>query len=351
MENKLKILYINNRPEPDGCAMYRNIIPAEGLQSLGWDPHFLPIPENDPFDYDIVVFSRIYQLSGIKPIVEMLRKKSKAKIVYDTDDLIDHIAPDNPFQSEINKKELVGSYLYFLDNADLVTVTTDYLKQEIAKRRSGAIAVVPNAVREIKIRDRREPRVRVLYSGSDTHFPDLNIFLDVFLDLQKKYDIELVTQSIGKNKYFEQNYAHLPMVMKPYNECMEKIKKVKHYQFVKNVHCFEYVDMLRSIDATIGVCPLHDDKFTRCKSAIKYYDWAAIGTVTLAQKCVAYEDCNFTARSYSDWKNKLECLITDIPLRNSILKSQIKYVIENRYIDVVRYQWDQVYRDLLAGKI
>lgn len=342
-----KILYILDTPEPNGCSLVRNIIPAEGLQTLGWEPHFLPIDPKKSFDFDIVCFSRMYQLSGIKPVFKMIREKCNAKIVYDTDDLIDHIASDNPFQAEYGKKDLIGAYHYFLDTADLVTVTTDYLKQEIAKRRKGPISVIPNAIRQFNIREGGEKKVRILYTGSDTHFPDLNLLLDVILDLQKKYDFEFITQGIGIKDIFENNYGHLPNVMRSYNECKEKLAKVKNYIYYPNVKAFEYHDNLTKMNITIGVCPLHDDKFTRCKSAIKYYDYVASGAVVLAQNCIVYQDCNYTAKRFADWRIKLERLITDKPFREEILEWQTNYVTSKRSIDLVKYIWDEEFRKIL----
>lgn len=342
-----KILYIDNMPEPNGCTLYRNIIPAEGLETLGWQINFLPI-RPDRFDFDIVNFSRMYQLTGIKKIIEMLKEKSDVKITFDTDDLIDHIAPDNPFQSEYNKKELIGGYHYLIDNADLVTVTTEYLKNEVAKRRNKPIVVVPNSVREFTMRDGKEKKVRICYTGSSSHYLDFNFFLDIILELQKKYDFEFISQGMGIDEQFEKAYKYFPAVMKPYFECKEKLLKVKNYKRQENVHCFEYQETLRKMDVTIGVCPLHDDKFTKCKSAIKYYDWASVGTVTLAQDCVVYQDCNYTAKKYSEWKNKLERLIIDAPFRNEVLVGQMNYVYNKRCIDQVKYKWDEVFSELLV---
>lgn len=343
-----KILWINDNPKPNGCTFYRNMIPAEGLQSLGWEPHFLPIDESKPFDFDIVVFSRMYQYSGIKPVVEMIRAKSKAKIVYDTDDLIDHISPDNPFAAELNKKDLLDSYHYFIREADLVTVTTDYLKKEVAKKSTQKIVVIPNSIREFKLRKGGEKIPRICYTGSTTHFPDYDFALDVILDLQKKYEFEFVTLGLGQDDIFEKNYKDEPLIMKPYLSCMAKIKKIKRYKLHKPVDIFEYQNKLRDMNITIGLCPLHDDKFTRCKSAVKYYDFASVGTVTLATKGVVYEDCNYTAKyRFADWRNKLEMLLSDEHIRTSILRSQMKYVAGQRSIDKVRYEWDMAFSNVL----
>jgi hypothetical protein len=332
------ILFIDNTPEPNGCTLYRNLIPADGLKSLGWEVHFLPVAN---FDFDVVVFSRMYNVETIKPIVERIRKETRAKIVYEADDLIDHIAPDNPFSATFTK-EFTNSFQYFLREADMVTTTTGYLRDEMAKKTTKRIEVVPNSVREFKIREGAEKMPRICYTGSDTHFPDLDFVLDVILELQKTYDFEFVTQSIGPNEHFERTYWEYPEIMKPYISCVKKLAQIKNYKFVGNCHPFAYQDTLREMDVTIGLCPLHDDKFTRSKSAVKFYDWASVGTVTLASRCGVYEDCNFTAKNrFADWKVKLEALLTDEKLRASVLASQMQYVLEHRYIDVVRHLWDR----------
>jgi hypothetical protein len=84
----------------------------------------------------------------------------------------------------------------------------------------------------------------------------------------------------------------------------------------------------------IGLCPLQDTEFNKAKSAIKFYEYAAVGAVTLASDVGPYVDeVNYRAKNTKkDWIKKLEKLIVDKEFREKLRQQQYDYVYKNRNI-------------------
>lgn len=339
----IKIL-VNNMLTPDtldGCMVYRNVIPFDALSAMGYEIAYLPIKK---FDYHIGWFNRGYG-KGIEKVVDLYREGG-AKIIYECDDLLDAVTSDNPFRMG-DYEPIAKSFRYLIRNADLITTTTHPLRDEIRKRTDKPVVVLPNSIRETIPRKRKGKRLRIGYGGGLSHYKDLDFLLDVILDLQKDFEFDFVTIGVGKNPDLK-SYKENDSVYKHIESVFAKLDSVKNYQHVPPVPAWMYQLRLSEADLDIGVCPLQDNRFTRCKSAIKYYEYASVGTVTLAQDNIAYEDCNYTAGRFSEWKSKLKRLITDEPFREQLLEEQKEYVYKHRHIDNTRHLWDCAIKSVLS---
>jgi hypothetical protein len=99
---------------------------------------------------------------------------------------------------------------------------------------------------------------------------------------------------------------------------------------------------LASVDFDIGIAPLEDNEFNRGKSCIKFYEYAAVNTVTLASDVLPYSDeVQYTAKNTeADWYNKLERLIADETFRKATLEKQRDWVVENRSLEAIGLDWE-----------
>jgi glycosyltransferase involved in cell wall biosynthesis len=90
------------------------------------------------------------------------------------------------------------------------------------------------------------------------------------------------------------------------------------------------------------LAPLEDTEFNRGKSDIKFAEYAAVGTVTIASDIGAYkEGVGYTAKNNSkDWYKKLERLIVDEKFRNDLLKKQRDWIAKNRSLEAIGLQWE-----------
>jgi glycosyltransferase involved in cell wall biosynthesis len=100
--------------------------------------------------------------------------------------------------------------------------------------------------------------------------------------------------------------------------------------------------VLSQCDFDIGLAPLSDCEFNKGKSCIKFYEYASVGTPTLASDIMPYkEEVNYRVKNNTkDWVKKLEKLISDKSFREKLTKKQKDWVMENRTLKQVGVDWE-----------
>jgi len=371
----MKILIIPNN-DTDGCYKVRNLIPYNAIKKVGHEVRMTNKIEfyflngknrmdTSNFDWaDVIIFNRHYDNRDelISSIINYCKNKNKT-VLYDTDDLLMKIEKNNPAYSTISKrKKHIETMLNIVDGC---TTTTPELKLELQKYNNN-VEVLPNCVLpdEWVERKRNHKKLRIGWAGSSTHAKDLLIIIDVIKDLKKIEDFEFIIFGFSSeplkdyfNNLKEKHKKEIKKLNNPnakpaewYLSVLELEKALKgleyiHYPFVK---IEEYNKMLSDIDLDIGLCPLVDNPFNRCKSAIKFYEYAMVGTVTLASKIPPYEsEVNYCAKNrFNKWKSKLLTLIQNKDKRKEILAEQQKWVKENRNIDKNINNWLDYYKKI-----
>ena len=349
-----------------GCFYTRIHVPFMELRSRGHQLSYAILgqmnEEEALRENDIIVFMRIYTQDPFK-----LLYKTKArgkKVIYEIDDDIWTLPPVNPaqgtFKQPIVRKMVEG----LLEEADLVTTTTPYLKNILSKFNKN-VWVCSNSVSfdVFKEREWKKDKLRIGWSGSITHYDDLLLILDVIHDLQDKYDFDFLIQGICSQPLLSEIYSYgffkkqkwLPELDEFFNKGLKVYEKFKNLKNFKHIPFYVpelYPRILREMDLDIGLCPLIDNKFNRAKSCIKFYEYCGVGTATLASNVLPYnKEVNYLANNtYSDWYKKLEKLIIDEKFRNKILDEQRKYVSQNRDIKVVGNIFEKAYLSLLKNE-
>ena len=353
----MKILQIPNNFH-DGCFFYRNLLPSLELKNLGHQVKMTHLQEEmkvDVFKWaDIVVFSRHTNLDPI-PFIYYLKKKGK-KIVYELDDDFRNIPKYNPAFKYVEIHRQTAEIL--AEAADLITCTTPYLAEKLRKRYNKRVEVLPNAI-SFKLFPKRKGNnreLRIGWSGSMAHSKDLMIIAKVLYDLQKRYDFIFFLQGITERPIDAQIFLwEEELKLEKKNEHIKSwLKLWKILKRVNLVHFAAYPfqmfpQKLAQLDFDIGLCPLEDIEFNRSKSCIKFYEYASVGTVTLASNVLPYKkEVNFLANNnYKDWYKKIEMLIRDKELREKLLKDQQKFVFENRDMEKIGKLYEKVYLSIL----
>jgi len=347
---------IENNLELGAAGYYRNRLPSKYLERLGHKVDTLPITE---FNYDLVVFNRFYNIT-FEYILNACRQ-CNSKIVFETDDLISDIETKNPFYYA-KTQNFHDSHINLLKESDLVTVTVPILKDEISKITKKPISVLPNCL-DFELWGKRlgnNKTLRIGYSGGTNHYTDFEFILDLIIELQKKYDFTFVTLGIGHIPKIYEIMKEIDESDKPKTQfywsmvrCLEKIKQVKNYENTDFVSVMEYPKKMRDLNLDIGLAYIIDTKFNRCKSALKFYEYAACNTVTLASNIPPYEgECNYTAKNkFRYWYSKLEQLITNQKIREMLTESQHDWVINNRDISKNINLWEDAYLSVLPQKV
>lgn len=374
----MKILIIPNNTE-NACYHLRNYLPGKYLKQKGhevvvsnsfegyYHPTFGKSINPEKFDWaDVVVFSRHYDMdpATIRNIILYCKANGK-KVVYETDDLLSAVDPNNPAHQAVSRNAKQVTVMTTL--ANLCTTTGERLKNELLKLNNNVV-ICPNSIEtdQWKLRKGKNKKVRVGWAGGSSHSADLLLITEAIRDLQKKIDFEflifgLVPKPWGetiqniktRNKQqIEQYYAknaREPLSAPWFVKMIEldtALKEIKweHHPFVP---MDQYSQKLTDLNLDIGLCPLEDTRFNRCKSCIKFYEYAMVGTMTLASKVTPYQEevsCCVKNR-YDKWKNKLKNLITNKQERELIAQQQREWVLKNRDIRSNIHLWERAYNN------
>lgn len=307
---------------------------------------------------DTIIFGRTYHPS-LDPLKQLRRFKSEGKrVLWDLDDDFWAVNPDNPSVLVSNAEK--DQYEALVKECDAVITPSAVLANKIKKLvKNKEIFICPNMVsRDVYTeRPRAHSELIIGYMGASSHWRDLMLITDVVLELQKKYEFafqvyglvgvplisEMVTlEEIRRRGLEPEKVKYITSALEWWSKA-QQIKVYPHIPFHIPFHTPLYHPYLLSqLDWDIGLAPLEDNEFNRSKSCVKFYEYAGVGTMTLASRVSPYmEEVNYTAKNtFKDWYNKLEKLIIDKTFREKILKEQQEYVFKNRTIQNVGLEWE-----------
>lgn len=351
----MNILFVMESPFGfnNGCWFYRNHIPANALKSKGHIIRFCvvgEIPEQLKQWPHTVVFSRIYSRDPM-PLLREFKRLGK-KVVYELDDDLWAVAEDNPAVAIRDEKK--RQYELLIKEADAITTTNDYLANKI-KKINNNVYICPNAIDyDIYLPRRKDNETLIIgYSGASSHYADLIPATEALIDLQAKYKFKvcwqgLTTPPLESEMYFYQKVNILGV--QPEKKTFFD-NALKWYELVKQLDYFHipfhfpelFPEVLKRCNFDIGICPVLDTEFNKSKSCIKYYEYASVGTPTLASDCAPYNrEVSYRCKNTKeDWYKKLEKLITDADFREKLAQDQYKWVRENRSIRKIVDKWEE----------
>lgn len=305
-----------------GCFLYRTKYPAEMLGK----PYHVGFPTNHELTKSskVIFIQRAINEYFIRNI-PMVQEKGQ-KVIYDIDDNLFDIPATNSaykaFPTKILKdtKKIIGL-------CDAVTVSTEPLKQYFLRNKiANNIFVIPNFMLSIpEYRDFNNDKIIIGYHGTNTHKGDFDYRLVKALrEILEEYDnVEFV--AVG--------YCPIP-------EANDKIK------FIPLVPVDEFFDTIYNIKFDIGLAPIVDNEFNRCKSNIKFLENSACSAATIASNVYPYSNTithrenGLLVKDDRDWKRYLVELIENSIYRKQLAKSannlvSKKYTYENNgsYID------------------
>lgn len=357
----MRILFVADTPTAwkSGIWYHRIEVPCRGLESRGHTTKQMAIGQEIPDQFmefpSTVVMGRIYP-EYTKPLdVMKAYRKQGTRVVWDIDDDYWAVDPTNPskFVSNVFKDQ----YEELIMEADVITTPSPILAKKIRKvAKKKDIRIVNNAIdyNDYKERPHEHKELLIGYMGAASHWKDLSIIVEALEKLNEKYDFVFVlygmtgepleaamhhyNRLLTTNIQPEQN-AYFKSALNFYS----KLKKLNMYHipfYPPELH----PSALSRADLDIGLAPLEDEEFNRGKSNIKFYEYAATGTVTLASDVEPYkQEVSYRAKNTTkDWYNKIEKLIIDKKFRAELLKQQQTWVKENRDIKKVAIDWEMV---------
>lgn len=375
----MKVTYFLNTK--GGCDWYRAKSPIETATFAGaiaskeiWPQQVLTDIQfnrkrfDDYMSADVFVVQRVIGVGFIKRIIENARKYNpKAKVVMDFDDNLFKVSPLSNHYADygveevklrladgsehwawkdgknidlsVNRKRM-DEIRESLGLVDMVTVTTDILA-ECFRTYNENIRVLPNCVDTNSWRPWpliRSKYIRLYWGGGMSHWEDIAIIRNVIKRIVKKYD----------------NVQIVFMGWKPEGIEQELGDRFEYHSWVETP---AYPYKVASLIPDIGIIPLVDNDFNRCKSAIKWIELSALGVPSVTSLVSPYKEMTelhedngvyIENNDEDSWVDGISMLVEDAELRKKLGEAARETVVNNFDINTQYHQWVNAYNEVLT---
>ena len=329
-----------------GCGYYRVRQPLRMLkQYTVHDTHVINIKEDDMSSVGMalarsdVAIVRQGGEDGMRQLKQFSEFK-KVKWVLDIDDNIELISPYSEHYKEYGTEEFfhermpvwvqgqqgfdvgankarVDSLLFGMQEADMVTVTTKRL-EKYARQYNDTVEIIPNVIDTSqwwRLPLQPNKTLRIGWSGGVSHYEDWHTIREPLNQLLREFKCTLV--SVG---------THFDGIIDEDNK-----KQVEVWPWVP-FEAHSYRMMCLNLDAAI--IPLADLPFNHYKSAVKFYEFSALGIPSVVADVPPYKDDIadvYNAAVYKtpdEFYQKLKWLLINADLRREIGNNANNWVHE-----------------------
>ncbi len=368
----LKIFFSVNH---SGCAWWRSRQPAEMIKKLG-------LAEVEIFSQydtarddvgrmlawcDLIVAQSPCGVTSVA-LTKEYQEMGKVVII-DYDDLVYSCSPFNPAYRtlgirDVNVKDVNGDMhvlwkdgekgFSIKDNygryrsqedlfklADGVTVTTEYLKEQFIKENpvlENKIVAIPNSINFGLFKPfpkKQNERIRIGWITSSSHLNEVWMVKNIFKRLFEKYGNKIIFVQLG-------DIAELGGVF-----------TTEEFEFHRFIDITVYPLKLASLNLDIGVAPLVDDEFNRCKSALKWSEYASMKVPAVCSdlppyNCIEDGKTGFLAKTEDEFVEKVSKLVDNETMRremgeNAYQKNFSDYNLEKNVVKLVKF-YEDTYR-------
>jgi hypothetical protein len=199
--------------------------------------------------------------------------------VYDLDDDLLNVPRTHPNAGDSRPRAKVVRRM--LDLSDVVWLSTDGLAERLASIRPDAVVIENRLDERIwthtpPVCPRQDEPLRVLCMGTTTHDRDFAMIRPALVRLKDEFGDRIVIDILGMT-----SRGDLPV---GFNRIGPPFRAFRSYP--------GFVHWLTSVMPRwhIGLAPLLDTSFNRCKSSVKAMDYAAMGMFTVASDMAVYRD-------------------------------------------------------------
>lgn len=318
-----------------GCWAYRMKFPRQAIEKGPNAEEFeiecsMTIPTEWQEMADIVVGQRVTK-DGPTRLWQKWSKEGKKRLVYELDDDLFHVDPENHnAYTFFSKPDIQRNLVNNIRASHTVTVSTEPLADVIREKTGHTdVRVVPNAIPAWLLKHQADEDYTLGYMGSPTHHKDIKPVANSF------------------KKFFERNpEATFHAIGFDYGEFMN-IPEAQR-TFTKWIPDAE--EAMRSLDFSFGVAPLAASVFNRSKSDIKALEMAALGRPCIVSSVPAYGavkdgENGLVVRRDHEWSRALKKMYEDEDMRRELGNNARKWA-ESRTNDAVRELWEKAYLGL-----
>lgn len=289
-------------------------------------------------EYEVIMVQRLMDWRSFY-VLERLKKAGK-RIVYDIDDDIFSLTPNNPAFHVISRDNQTAAAAC-MKLADAVTVTTEVLQSRIAQVTGVSPIVIPNALdtsdRWLPTEKTGSPdgNKRIFWQGSSTHAADWEVCIAAVDRIMAEHkNVRLVLLGFLP-----------PVVIERLSQPHWK-GKVEHVGFSDPETYFEIIHHVR---AEVGIAPIAPEQFNEAKSPIKWLEATLIGMPVVASDMEPYSSViehgvnGSLVKTQLDWHRELYKYITMKPDERRAIVAKAREVAEYAYdIKRVVEAWREV---------
>jgi len=330
----MKKLLVLSQGMFEGTFYCRHIVPDRLLNEYS-DQLEITI-EKDPRDiqwhnYDAVLLYRWYHPQFLN-FIKQLRKQVDIPMLYETDDHLLSIPPYN-YASTMLSRSIIKEIMSLCDGYIFSTnIIKDITMLEMGQEdRMKPCTVIENRLdRDLwgdptfNIRTPGDP-LRLGYEGTGNRFSMRgNSHLDDFEHLEKIL--------LKHTRNHMQEYQWVFFGGFPQN--LVSLTEVEYHPWVETYK--DFVRVMKNLNLHVGISPLRNNDFNRCKSNIKRLDYYACGALGLYSKSPIYEDPNCPTtkelvllNSDTSWEKMLTELEEDEGMRYRLWELEHRYFTEN----------------------
>jgi glycosyltransferase involved in cell wall biosynthesis len=266
-----------------------------------------------------------------------LARQRGIPLVYDTDDLLLDVPTDSPIAAHY--KAMRPFLTRWIRQADHVTVANSVLAAELADLNS-SLSILPSfldldlwGVSPVPPPD--DQPVSIGFWGTASHAPDLQRLTTGFRHLKSRY---------GKRVRFQFMGCHDPELLS-----LEDVTVGAHVPTYA-----AYAQATRSCPLDIAIAPLKVNRFNRCKSPIKFFEYSVRGACGVYADLDPYqsvvrhgENGLLVGPDPSDWISAIESLIDDPPRRSQMAGRAQADVLADHTLAHHAPKWSDVYQSLM----
>lgn len=287
------------------------------------------IQEYDIAQADVVCLKSVVDQLAISTVLAN-RFVNGTKLLVDVDDAL-FTDESNPYFKKWDVTDASFTITQTIKAADVVTTTTEYLADQL-KHLNKNVVVIPNSIEpewfKVKGQKNESEYVRIGWAGSITHIKDLEMISPVLNAILRKNE-------------------NVKLVMCGDTRLTDLIRDKSRLELFDPVPIEVYPMRLASMQMDIGICPLVDSEFNRCKSPIKALEQAWLGIPSVCSPTV-YSTLPFVeiANNDSEWIEKLQALIDSSKKRERMGEKAQEYVHKTYNLEKNVELWHKTFEAL-----
>jgi glycosyltransferase involved in cell wall biosynthesis len=300
---------------------------------------------------DILVICRSRYSSTIQKLVSKFRALGK-KILFDVDDLVfdtryTHLllttlnlntSDNHVLDSWYSMTARMGEALRLCDGA---ITTNSFLAQKIKDFHNLPVFVIPNFIN----REQQEISDRIYASKCASNFERTESIHMGYFSGSPSHSLDFALLETSLVSLLSQK-LNLKLVIAGY---IEPSKALKSFKDRIIYHPFQdYINLQRLIGSVeLNLIPLQINNFTNCKSELKFFEAAIVGTISLASPSYTYKTAinngenGFISMAH-EWETNIAACIEDFYQYPKIATAGYNYSLKN-------YSWTNQYDTILKA--